>query len=92
MADNVVISERFTKQCSPVVSTNYDTCGTVTRATINHLTPADLDAIFSPGGLFADLDAWFLHSIEMKACGVRINTMYDWIMANADRDKYRGGV
>jgi len=90
--DNVVISERFTKQCSPVISTNYDTCGTVTRATVAHLTPADLDAIFSPGGLFADLDAWFKHSIEMKACGVRVNTMYDWIMANADRTEYRGAI
>jgi len=92
LPDNVVISERFTKQCSPVISTNYDTCGTVTRATVAHLTPSDLDAIFSPGGLFADLDAWFKHSIEMKACGVRINTMYDWIMANADRTEYRGAV
>lgn len=92
MPDNVVISERFTKQCSPVISTNYDTCGTVTRSTIAHLSPTDLDAIFSPGGLFADLDAWFKHSIEMKACGVRINVMYDWIMANADRTEYRSAV
>lgn len=92
MPDNVVISERFTKQCSPVISTNYDTCGTVTRSTVAHLTPADLDAIFSPGGLFADLDAWFKHSIEMKACGIRINVMYDWIMANAEREAYKGAL
>lgn len=92
VADHVVISERFTKQCSPVVSTNYDTCGSVTRATVAHLSPSDLDAIFSPGGLFADLDAWFKHQIEMRACGVRVNSMYDWIMANADRSTYRAAL
>lgn len=81
----VSISEKFAEQCSPVISTNYDTCGTVTRATINHLTVSQLDSLFSPGGLFADMDAWFVHSIEMKACGVRRHVLYDWIMSNADR-------
>lgn len=88
----VTISERFAAACSPVISSNYDTCGTVTRATVSHLTASQLTALFAPGGLFADLDAWFFHSIEMKACGVRRYAMYDWIMANADRELYRGAV
>lgn len=88
----VTISERFVAQCSPVISSNYDTCGTVTRATVAHLTADALTALFTSGGLFADLDAWFLHSIEMKACGVQRYAMYDWIMANADREAFRSAL
>jgi len=87
-----MITERFTEQCSPVINSNYDTCGTVTRSTVDHLTATDLATLFAPGGLFADLDAWFFHSIEMKACGVRLYAWYDWIMANADRTLFRGAV
>lgn len=88
----VTISERFVAQCAPVISSNYDTCGTVTKATIAHLNVSQLTALFTSGGLFADLDAWFKHSVEMKACGVRRFALYDWIMANADREAYRAAV
>jgi len=86
------ISDRFAAQCSPVIDSNYDTCGTVTRATIAHLTKTQLAAIFHPGGYFADLDAWFKHSIEMKACGTQRYALYDWIMANADRRNFRAAL
>jgi len=89
MPEPIAIDERFVAQCSPVVSSNYDTCGEVTRATINHLTKDELEALFRPDGLFADLDAWFMHAIEMKACGIKRNVMYDWIMANADHQVWR---
>lgn len=88
----VAVGEKFAAQCSPVISTNYDTCGTVTRTTINHLNVSELNALFAPGGLFADLDAWFKYSIEMKACGVRRYVLYDLIMANADRTNFRAAV
>lgn len=88
----IAISERFADQCSPVISSNYETTGTITRASIDHLSLTDLNALFTPGGLFADLDAWFLHQIEMKACGVERYALYDWIMANADRESFRGAV
>lgn len=86
------ISEKFADQCSPVIGSNYDTCGTLTRADMAHLTVAQLNALFTPGGLFADMDAWFLHSIEMKACGTPVVPLYDWIMANADRTYYKEAV
>lgn len=86
------ISDRFAAQCSTVISSNYDTCGTVTRATVANLNLTQLNALFSPGGLFADLDAFFMHSIEMKACGTRRYALYDWIMANADREVFRSAV
>jgi hypothetical protein len=88
----VTISERFVAACSPVISSNYDTCGTVTKASISHLNVSQLTALFAPGGLFADLDAWFKHSVEMKACGTKRYALYDWIMANSDREAYRGAV
>lgn len=82
------ISDKFAAACSPVIGTDYDTCGTITKASIAHLTPTQLNSIFMPGGLFADLDSWFKHSIEMKACGIKTYGWYDWIMANADRSAY----
>lgn len=84
---SVKISERFAKTCQVVFHNNYDTCGTITRSSIDYLTPADLESLFAPGGVFADLDAWFRMAFEMKACGTRVNTMYDWIMSGMDRDK-----
>lgn len=80
----VKITDRFASQCSVVYNTSYDTCGTVTRSTIAHLTPTQLESLFSVGGLFADLDAWFRYAIEMKACGTITNGLYDWIMGNSD--------
>lgn len=86
---SLAISDRFVAQCAPVIDSNYDTCGTITRASIAYLTKAQLDSVFTLGGLFGDLDAWFKHTIEMKACGVQRFAMYDWIMANADRTSFR---
>lgn len=80
------ISDKFVAACSPVIDTNYATHGTITKSSIDHLTPSDLNNLYQPGGLFADMDAWFHHSIEMKACGVRVEAWYDWIMANSDRE------
>jgi len=86
------VSEHFASQCSPVIGLADDTCGSVTRADIAFLTPSQLNDLFSPGGLFADMDGWFLHQIEMNACGVKRYAFYDWIMANADRTVFRAAV
>jgi hypothetical protein len=86
---SVKISERFAKTCQVVYHNNYDTCGTITRSSIDYLTPSDLESLFAPGGLFADLDAWFKTSLEMKACGTKVNGMYEWIMSGSDRSKQK---
>lgn len=76
-------SGRFVETpCHVVVSNNFDTCGTITRASIAHLTPSQLEDIFRPEGLFADMDAWFKTSFEMQACGTKVNGMYDWLMSS----------
>lgn len=68
--------------CTVVVSNNFDTHGTITRASIAHLTPTDLENLFRPNGLFADMDSWFRTAFEMKACGIKVNGMYDWVMSS----------
>lgn len=86
---SVKISERFAKTCQVVFHNNYDTCGTITRSSIDYLTPSDLESLFAPGGSFADLEAWFKTSLEMKACGTKVNGMYEWIMSGADRTRMK---
>jgi hypothetical protein len=65
-----------------VVSNNFDTHGTITRASVANLTPTDLENLFRPNGLFADMDSWFRTAFEMKACGIKVNGMYDWVMSS----------
>lgn len=72
--------------CSVAVSNTYDTHGTITRASMNNLTPTTLAALFSTGGLFNEMDDWFRTSFEMKACGTKVNCMYDWLMSSARTD------
>lgn len=86
------IAERFSTQCAVVVENSYDTCGTITRASISHLTPSQLEDMFIRGGLFADLDAFFNTAIEMKACGTKVNGLYDWIMSGADQNSYKSAL
>lgn len=76
-------SRRFQETpCTVVVSNNFDTHGTITRASVAHLTPTDLENLFRPNGLFADMDSWFRTAFEMKACGIKVNGMYDWVMSS----------
>ncbi len=45
--------------CTVVVSNTYDTHGTITRASFNSLSPTQLEALFKPSGVFAEMDDWF---------------------------------
>ncbi len=77
------MADRFVETpCEVSVSNNYDTCGTITRASVAHLTPSQLEDLFKPSGLFADMDAWFRTSFEMKACGTKTNGLYEWLMSS----------
>lgn len=89
---SIKIAERIAAQCSVVYRNNYDTVGTITRASIDYLTPSQLESLFTTGGLFADLDAWFRTAFEMKACGTKVNGMYDFIMSGADRTRGRSMI
>src|SRR5574343_47157 len=77
------MADRFLESpCTVAVSNNYDTHGTVTRASIAHLTPSQLTDLFKPSGVFAEMDDWFRTAFEMKACGTKRNGLYDWIMSS----------
>lgn len=79
----MALATRFQETpCKIVASNNFDTHGTITRASVATLTPTQLDSLFKPGGLFAEMDAWFRTSFEMKACGTKTNGMYDWLMSS----------
>lgn len=72
----------FSDQCSVAVSNTYNTTGTLTRASINVLTPTNIRDLFGPDSKWAELDAVLKHQIEMQACGVRRSALYDWIMSS----------
>jgi hypothetical protein len=66
--------------CTVVASNNYDTHGTITRATILGLTPAQLATVYGSG--LNEMNDWFKTSFEMKACGTKTNGIYDWLMSS----------
>ena len=73
----------FSDQCSVAVSNTYNTCGTVTRSNIAALTPTQIKALYSPSAnTWAELNSVLKHQIEMKACGIRRSSLYDWIMSS----------
>jgi len=73
----------FADTCEVSVGNSYSTCGTVTRANIATLTPAQISALFQPSAnVWAEMDALLRHQLEMKACGVRRSALYDWIMSS----------
>lgn len=51
----------------------------LTRCSIAHLTPEELEALFRPSGI-TDMEAWFRTSFETRTCEGRIEGMYDWLM------------
>lgn len=73
----------FGTVCEVKVGNSYNTCGTVTRSNIATLTPTQIQALYNPSsGVWAEMDALLRHQIEMKACGVRRSSLYDWIMSS----------
>lgn len=73
----------FATQCDVAIANTYGTTGTLTRASLATLTPTQIKALFSPSSnKWAELDSYFRHAIEMKACGIRRSALYDWIMSS----------
>lgn len=70
-------------RCSPAIGTSYDSCGTVTRCNVIGATPTDLTSIFTDGSDFRDMSSLLAVQFEMKACGVRVNGLFDFLMASS---------
>lgn len=68
--------------CSIAVNNNFDTAGSITRSSVAFLTPSQLEDLFKPSGLFADMQGWFETAFEMQMCGIKRNGLYDWLMSS----------
>ena len=84
MPDNIGSNIYSTvNRCSPAIGTSYDSCGTVTRCNVIGATPTDLESIFTDGTDFRDMSSLLAVQFEMKACGTRINGLFDFLMASS---------
>lgn len=75
----------FSDTCSVAIGNSYNTCGTLTRANLNVLTPTQIRDLYGPSGKWAELDSTLKHAIEMQACGIPRSSLYDWIMSSNKR-------
>jgi len=85
----MAIDNGFGTQCDVSIGNNYGTVGTLTRASLSVLTPTQTRALFQPTSAGAptahrwtDIDALLRHQFEMKACGIRRSSLYEWIMSS----------
>ncbi len=71
-------------RCQVAISNSYDSCGTITRADIKYATPTGLASIFQDGeGTWRDMESLLATQLELKACGIKVSGIYDWLMSSA---------
>ncbi len=76
------ISSNIFTRCSPAIGSSLDSCGTVTKCDVISATPSDLTTIFTDNaGKFRDMQSLIGVQFEMKACGARVNPLFDLLMA-----------
>lgn len=77
-------------QCTPTVSNSYNSCGTITRSSLKSITPAQLLTVFQDGsGNYRDMASILKNAFELKACGIKTNGLYDWLMSSSQS---KGGL
>lgn len=77
------VSANIFEKCLPAVGNNYDSCGTLGRCSIVTAESDTLADIFTSSGQFRDMGSLLRTQVEMKACGVRENALFDFLMSNA---------
>ncbi len=84
------ISANIFEKCLPAIGTSINSCGALTACDVATATPDDLETIFQDeSGDFRDLSSLLVTQFEIKACGVRQNGLFDFLMANAKPMKNR---
>lgn len=74
----------FFSKCSPAISNNYDTTGTITRSSVGYPTKDQLESIFKDAsGNYRDMRHLLVTQMEWKACGTPTNGFYEWLMSGA---------
>ena len=75
----------YFEKCSPLLRTDYDSCGGLTLCNVAPVTDSQLDTIFSDSaGRFRGIAALLEADMMGKACQVEENPLYNFIVANVE--------
>ena len=75
----------YFEKCSPLLRTDYDSCGGLTLCNVAPVTDSQLDTIFSDSsGRFRGIGALLEADMMGKACQVEENPLYNFIVANVE--------
>lgn len=78
----MAVSANIFEKCAPAVGTNIATCGALGLCDISTATPATLAEIFMDGSSYRNMQSLLVTQFELKACGMRTNGLFDFLMAN----------
>lgn len=79
----MAISSNIFSRCSPAIGNNVNECGAVTACDVITAESDELESIFTDGaGHYRDLRALLATQLEIKACGTKVNGLYDFLMSN----------
>lgn len=76
----------FSTVCAVGVGNAYNTTGTLTRGSYKRLTPTQIEALFTDGTQWHEMNDLLRHTVEMQACGIPRDTMYEWVMSSNKPD------
>lgn len=78
------IADNIFAKCVPAIGTDVVRCGAVTACDIATATDETLAGIFTDAeGDFRNMSSLLVAMFEMKACGVRTNGLFDFLMASS---------
>lgn len=72
----------FSTVCAVAVGNAYNTTGTISRGSIKRLTPTQIEALFTDGTQWHEMNGLLTHQIEMAACGVPRSGFYEYVMSS----------
>lgn len=79
----MAISDNIFEKCLPAISTDIDRCGAVTLCSISPTTSDELASIYKDAsGRWRIMGALLEGDFMAKACGVKLNGLYDLLTAN----------
>lgn len=78
----MAVSANIFEKCLPAIGNNINECGAVTLCNVITAEADELASIFTDGTDFRDLRALLATQFEIKACGSKVNGLYDFLMSN----------
>jgi len=80
----MAIATNLFEKCVPAIGTDIKRCGTVTACNIATATADTLADIFTnDDGDFRNMQSLLVSQFELKACGTRVNGLWEFLMANS---------